>query len=114
MKNSKVLIKIILVTTLALVSSGCSTQSNASNLEVKQIENTSTVELVTSKEEPKDDFFIDTDKYKLIEVDGGNLSGYREPNVTVNIGFGDREYYAFTNEFGQLVLSNCKRDCSTR
>ena len=41
--------------------------------------------------------------YKLIEVDGGNLSGYREPNVVVDIGFGDREYWAFTNEYGQLV-----------
>ncbi|MGL5354098.1 MAG: DNA/RNA non-specific endonuclease [Clostridium sp.] len=41
--------------------------------------------------------------YKLIEVDGGNLSGHREPSVVVDIGFGDREYYAFTNEYGQLV-----------
>ena len=41
--------------------------------------------------------------YKLIEVDGGNLSGHREPNVVVDIGFGDREYWAFTNEYGQLV-----------
>ena len=41
--------------------------------------------------------------YKLIEVDGGDLSGHREPNVVVNIGFGDREYWAFTNEYGQLV-----------
>ncbi len=41
--------------------------------------------------------------YKLIEVDGGDLSGYREPNVVVNIGYGDREYWAFTNEYGQLV-----------
>ena len=41
--------------------------------------------------------------YKLIVVDGGNLSGNREPNVVVDIGFGDREYYAFTNEYGQLV-----------
>ena len=41
--------------------------------------------------------------YKLIEVDGGDLSGYREPNVVVDIGFGDREYWAFTNEHGQLV-----------
>ena len=42
-------------------------------------------------------------EYKLIEVDGGDLSGYREPNVFVDIGFGDREYWAFTNEYGQLV-----------
>lgn len=41
--------------------------------------------------------------YKIIEVDGGNLSGHREPNVAVDIGFGDREYWAFTNEYGQLV-----------
>lgn len=41
--------------------------------------------------------------YTMIEVDGGNLSGYRQPNVVVDIGFGDREYYAFTNEYGQLV-----------
>ena len=41
--------------------------------------------------------------YELIEVDGGDLSGHREPNVVVDIGFGDRHYYAFTNEAGQLV-----------
>jgi len=41
--------------------------------------------------------------YNLIEVDGGDLSGYREPNVVVDIGYGDREYLAFTNEYGQLV-----------
>jgi len=41
--------------------------------------------------------------YKLIEVDGGDLSGYREPNVVVDIGYGDRKYWAFTNEYGQLV-----------
>lgn len=41
--------------------------------------------------------------YKLIEVDGGDLSGYREPSVVVDIGYGDREYWAFTNEYGQLV-----------
>lgn len=41
--------------------------------------------------------------YKLIEVDGGDLSGHREANVVVDIGFGDREYWAYTNEHGQLV-----------
>lgn len=41
--------------------------------------------------------------YKLIEVDGGDLSGNRDPNVVVDIGYGDREYWAFTNEYGQLV-----------
>ncbi|GGG07603.1 DNA/RNA non-specific endonuclease [Paenibacillus abyssi] len=41
--------------------------------------------------------------YKLIEVDGCDLSGHREPNVVVDVGYGDREYWAFTNEHGQLV-----------
>ena len=50
--------------------------------------------------QPNDELFSG---YKLIEVDGGDLSGYREPNVVVDIGYGDREYWAFTNEHGQLV-----------
>ncbi|WKY48170.1 lamin tail domain-containing protein [Eubacteriaceae bacterium ES3] len=41
--------------------------------------------------------------YTLIEVDGGDLSGEREANVVVDVGYGDREYWAFTNEYGQLV-----------
>ncbi len=41
--------------------------------------------------------------YEIIEVDGGNLSGHRKPNVAVDIGFGDRQYWAFTNEHGQLI-----------
>ena len=31
------------------------------------------------------------------------MSGYREANVVVDIGYGDREYWAFTNEHGQLI-----------
>ncbi|MGE7225796.1 DNA/RNA non-specific endonuclease [Paenibacillus glucanolyticus] len=41
--------------------------------------------------------------YKRIEVDACNLSGHRESNVVVDVGYGDREYWAFTNEYGQLV-----------
>ncbi|WP_097015272.1 DNA/RNA non-specific endonuclease [Anaerocolumna aminovalerica] len=41
--------------------------------------------------------------YNIIQVDGGDLSGDRKANVAVDIGFGDREYWAFTNEYGQLV-----------
>jgi len=41
-------------------------------------------------------------EYKTIIVDGGNMSGYREANVVVDIGFGDREYWAYTNNYGQL------------
>lgn len=45
--------------------------------------------------------------YTLIQADGGDLSGYREANVVVNIGFNDgpieREYYSYTNEHGQVI-----------
>ena len=67
------------------------------------------------KEEPKkaDTPSPTTEKkfegYKLIQVDGGNIDGHREPNVVVNIGFGNREYYAFTNQYGQLVKVTAKK-----
>ena len=46
---------------------------------------------------------VSHDGYALIEVYGGDLSGYRTANVVVDIGFGDREYWAYTNEYGQLI-----------
>lgn len=42
--------------------------------------------------------------YTLITIDGGNRSGYREPKVVTDIGFGDRIYWAYTNEYSQLCL----------
>lgn len=47
--------------------------------------------------------------YKKITVDGGDLSGKRQANVVVDIGFGDRRYWAFTNEHGQLVRVIAKK-----
>ncbi len=46
---------------------------------------------------------------RIIDVDGGDLSGHREANVAVDIGFGKREYWAFTNEYGQLVKVVAKK-----
>ena len=46
---------------------------------------------------------VSHDGYTLIDVYGGELSGYRAATVVVDIGFGDREYWAYTNEHGQLV-----------
>ena len=76
---------------LNLVSCNANTNSEPSNDKVL-VEN--------SNSDNKSDMF---EGYKLIEVDGGDLSGHREPNVVVDIGYGDREYWAFTNEYGQLV-----------
>ncbi|MET3575507.1 DNA/RNA non-specific endonuclease [Bhargavaea ullalensis] len=57
----------------------------------------------TAEEKPNETNDERFSGYKRIEVDGGDLSGHREPKVAVDIGFGDREYWAFTNEHGQLV-----------
>lgn len=77
-------------------------ETNSTNSEIEETINTVEDEPVV--EETSTDQNIDLfSGYKLIEVDGGDLSGYREPNVVVDIGFGDREYWAFTNEYGQLV-----------
>lgn len=69
----------------------------------KEDENSSEVE----KQEPEPEVaeVVNTvfEGYKLIAVDGGDTSGIRQPNVVVDVGFGDREYWAFTNEHGQLV-----------
>lgn len=58
------------------------------------------VESQLTKKAPSE-FSLDSNR--LIKVDGGNQSGHREANVVVDIGFGNREYWAFTNEHGQLV-----------
>ena len=43
---------------------------------------------------------VSFDGYTLIDVYGGDMSGYRAAHVVVDIGFGDREYWAYTNEYG--------------
>jgi len=58
-----------------------------------------------SKTTPKNSFT----GYKKILVDGGDLSGSRQANVVVDIGFGDRKYWAFTNVHGQLVRVIAKK-----
>jgi hypothetical protein len=71
--------------------------------------NSNDVNLLPIDEGTYDYDYGDTDNeqifegYRVIFVDGGNLSGHREPNVAVDIGYGNREYWAFTNQYGQLV-----------
>jgi hypothetical protein len=109
---------ILLLTLIFMV--GCTNAEDASNTDVetdvqevtaidtnKDSEKEETVTKVVDEpvveetpDQPKEELFSG---FELIEVDGGDLSGYREPNVVVDIGYGDREYWAFTNEYGQLV-----------
>jgi len=100
---------IILLTIIFMV--GCTNAEDTSNTDVEidsQVETTVEPDKKGEKEEPVTEVIEESNNelfsgYKLIEVDGGDMSGYREPNVVVDIGYGDREYWAFTNEYGQLV-----------
>lgn len=100
-----------LALTLSLFLLGGCTDAEVAPTPEDQVEDTVEQEEVTvdteetSEEEPsaateEDQIFSG---YEQIDVDGGDLSGMREANVVVDIGFGDREYWAFTNEYGQLV-----------
>ena len=102
----------ILIISLILIS-GCKNQkqsevNNQLNLPEQEKVDTVQEEKETNEEtttqqdasETSEDMFKG---YKIIEVDGGDLSGDREPNVAVDVGYGDREYWAFTNKYGQLI-----------
>lgn len=68
-----------------------------------EAEETNEVEKEESEKEVIEEVEPVFEGYTLLEVDGGDISGVRQPNVVVDIGYGDREYWAFTNEHGQLV-----------
>lgn len=40
--------------------------------------------------------------YEILDIAGGDLSGNREPLSVVDVGYGDRVYWAYTNENAQL------------
>lgn len=56
-----------------------------------------------SDSDNSDNYKYDGRTYKIIQIDGGNMSGERQPNVAVDIGFGKRVYWGLTNKYGQLV-----------
>ncbi|MGJ7913798.1 hypothetical protein [Neobacillus sp. LXY-1] len=96
---------ILLLLSLLILFTSCSQQNNTeSKISIPDDESEKTTsESAASPSVPatstptsvNGDF--DYSKYTLIVVDGGDMSGYRKPNVRVDVGFGDREYWAFTN-----------------
>ncbi len=48
-------------------------------------------------------------KYKEIKVAGGDTRGTRKPLVVVDVGYGSREYWAYTNQYGQLIRVTAKK-----
>jgi hypothetical protein len=104
---------ILLITIISMV--GCTNVEDTSDTDRETDPQEVTTVNTTSEKEETNTTVVDVEEtptqqnnerfsgYKLIEVDGGDLSGYRVPNVVVDIGYGEREYWAFTNEYGQLV-----------
>ena len=108
MKLFKTIINVIIgAMIVTFLIFGMSANSNVNTVTTKDYPKTSMENTETSHITATESISNNTEDifagYKLIEVDAGNLSGHREPNVVVDIGFGDREYWAFTNEYGQLV-----------
>lgn len=93
--------KIIATIMFSIVAIFISVQSYAKN-DSNKIPTSSINKNETSKDKLKV-FEYKGNEYNIIDVDGGNLSGHREANVAVDIGYGDRVYWALTNEVGQLV-----------
>jgi hypothetical protein len=88
-----------IVILLCIILTGCMPQSE------KTPQTDSKYSDITGKVNEKEP---PSEEYKKIEVDGGDLSGYRESMVVVDVGFADREYWAYTNEYGQLVRVTAK------
>ena len=92
-----------IIETESKVEESSSQESKESEESLKPEESSASSEETSSTESESQPSSVSHDGYTLIEVDGGDLSGYRQANVVVDIGFGDREYWAYTNEYGQLV-----------
>lgn len=90
-KMSKKKVTGIIIGILAILTIGISNNSNS------YAENNSAVTVNSES------IVYNGVSYKIIQVDGGDLSGSRQPNVAVDVGYGDRAYWALTNENSQLV-----------
>lgn len=115
--SMKTLIKLGLLASISFALVGCSEEKTAS-VEQQTTESTqqvndnqsNTQEKQPAQKEEKTTSSKDEFKgYKLIKANACDLSGSREANVVVDIGFGNREYWAFTNEYGQLVRVTAKK-----
>ena len=115
--SMKTLIKLGLLASISFALVGCSEEKTApveqQTTEPTQQANDNqkkTQEKQPAQKEEKTTSSKDEFKgYKLIKANACNLSGSREANVVVDIGFGNREYWAFTNEYGQLIRVTAKK-----
>ncbi|QHI73446.1 DNA/RNA non-specific endonuclease [Aminipila terrae] len=107
----------LIILTICILVTGCSPQpqQDKQQTSTKQSEiagSAAEVKSSSAKNQQASEMASGIDQpfkgYEKIVVDGGDMSGYRKANVAVDIGFGDREYWAFTNKYGQLVKVTAK------
>ena len=83
--------------------------SEVETIEKKPAQTENPAESITTEKPVTDEESQTNDEYYLLTVDGGDISGNRQPNVKVDIGYGDRVYWAYTNEYGQLIKVTAER-----
>lgn len=114
--SMKTLIKLGLLASISFALVGCSEekttpveQQTTSTQQVNDNQINTQEKQPTQKEEKITSSKNEFKGYKLIKANACDLSASREANVVVDIGFGNREYWAFTNEYGQLVRVTAKK-----
>ncbi len=115
--SMKTLIKLGLLASISFALVGCSEEKTApveqqtteSTQQVNDNQSNTQEKQPAQKEEKTTSSKDEFKGYKLIKANACDLSGSREANVVVDIGFGNREYWAFTNEYGQLVRVTAKK-----
>ncbi len=115
--GASLFVALVLILTIINPNDENNKNSNTSDVSTKEVSQTKEDNVKTDDEKSSDNDKSKKSKinenadtieyngefYNIIDVDGGKLSGYREANVAVDIGFGDRIYWGLTNEHGQLV-----------
>ena len=110
---SKKLKNLLLALGLTVTLAGCGTdvvdevETPDTDIAIEQVEEVEQVESEEVSQETGSSEIV-PEGYTYLETDGGSTSGHRQPMTVTNIGFGDREYYAYTNEHGQLVRVTAK------
>ncbi len=104
---------IIVYLVIFALLTGCSVQNVPKQNEStkKLTENSENLTSIPSKATPQASSKSSSSegKYKEINVAGGDMNGTRKPMVVVDIGYGDREYWAYTNQYGQLIRVTAKK-----
>ena len=101
-KRNKLRILTLVTMIFALVITGNIGEQSRNIFVDNTVEAASSTVKVTTKNKVKYATY-NGKKYKILSVAGGNMSGKRKANVAVDIGYGSRLYWGFTNSHGQLV-----------